>query len=158
MMALGLALPYRVSAHGSHAAFTLIEHNALAGTLEIMHRMMALDLELALTARIGHSIRLEDEDDIERLIESYLTDYFSVSLIQGSPLPLSWVGAEISAGTVLTYQETSIGADLSRLLISNQILTKTHPTQINTVNVTIGGRTQTRMFTLGDAPQALSFS
>ncbi len=44
------------------------------------------------------------------------------------------------------------------LVIANQILTDAHPSQVNTVNVTFSGRTQSRMFTFGDPPKAVSLS
>lgn len=140
---------------GAHAAFTIIEHNARAGTIEVIHRMMVLDLELALTARTGRTIRMEDVTDAETLIGSYLKDYFSLTVEGEGPLPLSWVGAELKLDTVLAYQEAPISKDIDQLAVANQILTETHPTQINTVNVTYGGRVYSRMFTLGDPPSLI---
>lgn len=140
---------------GAHAAFTIIEHNPRAGTIEVIHRMMVLDLELALTARTGRTVRMEEVTDAEKLIGSYLDDYFSLTLEDGRTLPLTWVGAELKLDTVLAYQESPISNDIGQLTVTNQILTETHPTQINTVNVTYGGRVYSRMFTLGDPPSLI---
>ncbi|MDG2242781.1 MAG: hypothetical protein P8L66_04725 [Rhodospirillaceae bacterium] len=156
----GLALGFTGAAHadGAHAAFTVIEHNARAGTVEVIHRLMVLDLEIALTARTGQTIRLEDTPDIENLIASYLSNYFSLATADGRAIPLTWVGAELNIKDVLAYQDGHIESGLSGIVIANQMLTETHPSQINTVNVTFGGRTQTRMFTLGDAPQTVALT
>jgi hypothetical protein len=145
-------------ADGAHAAFTVIEHNARAGTIEVIHRLIVMDLEVALTARIGQVVRMEDGPGIEDLIEAYLDDYFSLSDSDGNAIPLTWVGAELMDDSMLAYQEAPITPALDGLIVANQMLTETHPTQINTVNVTFGGRTQTRMFTLGDQPQTVTLS
>ncbi len=143
-------------ADGAHAAFTVIEHNARAGTWEVIHRMMALDLEIALTARTAQVVKLEDMAENEALIESYLSDYFSLSSSDGEPLPLIWVGAAAQVDMVLTYQETASPEILNDLVINNQILTDAHPTQVNTVNISYDGRIQTRIFTQNDGPQRIT--
>lgn len=145
-------------ADGAHAAFTVIEHNARAGTIEVIHRLMALDLEIALIARTGRTIRLEEEADLDGLIAAYLDDYFSISTVDGDAIPLTWVGAKLSYDAVLAYQEAPMIDDMTGLSVANQMLTETHPSQINTVNVTFGGRTRTRLFTLGDAPQTIDLT
>lgn len=153
-----LLQPQGVHADGAHAAFTVIEHNANAGTLEVIHRLMVLDLEIALTARTGQTIRIEDTPNIEELIKNYLSDYFSMTTSHGEAINLDWVGAEPMFGSVFVYQEAPIPENLNGLIVANQMLTETHPSQINTVNVTFGGRTRTRMFTLGDAPETIDLT
>ncbi len=149
--------PLPAQADGAHAAFTVIEHNARTQAWEIIHRMMALDLEIALTARTGRVIKLEDMAESEDLIASYLSDYFSLSSGDGAQMPLTWVGASAQGDTILTYQETPATQGVKDLLINTQILTDAHPTQVNTVNVTYNGRTQTRIFTQNDGPQLIAF-
>lgn len=152
-----VAYPRLSYADGAHAAFTIVEHNPRAGTVEVIHRLMVLDLELALTARTGQIIRMEDVTDAGTLIGSYLNEYFSLILMDGTVIPLTWVGGEIRLDTLLAYQEAPIASDIEQLTIANQLLTETHPTQINTVNVAFGGRVHSRMFTLGDSPEVIRF-
>lgn len=147
-------------ADGAHAAFTVIEHNPRSQTWEVIHRMMALDLEIALTARTAQVVKLENMMESEALIASYLADYFSLAepaKTEAQPLPLTWVGARAQIDTVLTYQETPASENVTGLVINNQILTDAHPTQVNTVNITFNGRTQTRIFTQNDGPQTIEF-
>lgn len=145
-------------ADGAHAAFTVIEHNERAGTLEVIHRLMVLDLEIALTARTGQTIRIEDTPNLEDLVKDYLSDYFSITTAQGEVIDLNWIGAEQMFNSVFAYQEAPMPENLSGITIANQILTETHPSQLNTVNVTVGGRTRTRMFTLGDGPETIDLT
>lgn len=142
-------------AHGAHTAFTIIEKNARAGTLEVIHRLMVLDLELALTARTGRRISMEDlaDESGNALVSDYLNDYFSISSNGQEKVRLQWVGMALEVNTLFAYQEAPLPEKLSGLIISNQLLTETHPSQVNTVNVTFDGRTQSRMFVLDDAPK-----
>ena len=142
-------------AHGAHVAFTIIEENTRAGTLEVIHRLMTLDLELALTARVGRFIAMESEPDVDALVSPYVNDYFTILDGNENPIPLSWVGTSLETDAVFAYQEASLPQRLNSLIVANQMLTETHPSQVNTVNVTFGGRTQTRTFVLGDPPQGI---
>ena len=144
-----------VRAHGAHAAFTIIEENNRAGTLEVIHRLVTLDLELALTARMGRTIVMENEPEPDVLLSAYVNDYFFLTDGKENPIALAWVGSALEIDTVFAYQEAPLPQNLSALIIANQMLTETHPSQINTVNVTFGGRTQTRSFVLGDPPQGV---
>ena len=153
--AIGAARVTPGQAHGAHVAFTIIEENPRAGTLEVIHRLMTLDLELALTARTGRIIAMETEPDTDALVSSYVDDYFSILDGNENPIPLSWVGTSAEVDAVFAYQETPLPQNLNSLIIANQMLTETHPSQVNSVNVTFGGRTQTRTFVLGDPPQGI---
>ena len=42
-------------------------------------------------------------------------------------------------------------------MINSQILTETHPGQVNSVNLTMNGRTQTLIFMANDAAQSVTF-
>ncbi len=150
------ALRSPVKADGAHAAFTIIEHNPRTQMLEVIHRIVALDLEIALTARLGKAIRLENDPDVESAFSSYLDDYFHISADGDQRLPLQWVGHEVFAPTVFAYQEAPWPKEATHLSIFNHVLTDAHPTQINTVNVTVGNRTQTRMFSEADGIQSVS--
>lgn len=161
LIATGLAsgLPLQaVFGHGAHVAFTIIEQNARAGTIEVIHRLMVLDLELALTARIGRRITIEDlaDESGEVLVEQYVGEYFSLTTSNQGPIGLDWVGMALEVDTLFVYQEAPLPRALTGLVIANQMLTETHPSQVNTVNVTFEGRTQTRSFILGDPPQTVA--
>ena len=145
-------------ADGAHAAFTIIEYNSKAARLEVIHRIVALDMEVALTARKGNIVRLDAGAEVEPLIESYLRDYFRILIDDVEPLPLQWVGHELFAPTVFAYQEAPWPESALSLSIFNHVLTDAHPTQVNTVNVTIAGKTQTRIFTQDDGFQKVALS
>jgi hypothetical protein len=143
----------RALAHGFHAAFSVIELNPRTGSLELFHRIFVQDLEILLTARAGEPVTLEHSAGMEKLIEAYLLDVFSVRTADGRALKPEWVGMKLQVDTLFVYQEIRAMAGVTALAVNSQILTETHPGQVNTVNVTAGGRTQSAIFTANDPAQ-----
>jgi hypothetical protein len=146
-----------VLAHGFHVSFSVLELNPRSGSLEVFHRIYVQDFELLLTARAGEQVTLKDEAVSAKLMESYLLEVFSVKTPDGQPLRPEWFGMKLQADTALIYREIKNAAGLTGLVIANQILTETHPGQINTVNITARGRTQTLTFGANDPAQSVSF-
>lgn len=145
------------NAHGFHASFSVIEFNARNGSLELFHRIFTQDLEILLTARAGEAVSLEHSPGMEKLIESYLLDVFSIKAADGKPLKPVWVGMKLQVDTLFVYQEIPAMTGLKGLTINSQILTETHPGQVNSVNITMSGRTQTLIFMAPDAGQSVTF-
>jgi len=154
-LASGLIAPAR--AHGFHAAFTIVELNPRTQALEILHRIFIQDLELILTARTGEQTKLEEGPRTEKLVDDYLLRVFSLKAPDGRALRLDWVGMKLEIDTAFIYQEVPKAGPLAGLIVADQILTETNNDQVNSVNVTIGGRTQTAVFTINDPAQTLSF-
>lgn len=146
-----------VAAHGFHAAFTVIEHNARTGALEILHRIFIQDLEIVLAARTGIQLRLDDSAHTQKLIEDYLLDVFHLGDGEGRRLRPDWVGLKLEVDTAFVYREIKTAAAPTRLVVDDQILTETNQGQVNSVNVTIAGRTRTAVFMINDPPQTLEF-
>lgn len=152
MGAAGLA-----TAHGFHAAFTVIEHNARTGLLEIFHRLFIQDIEVILTVRRGETMKLDESALSQKFVEEYLLDVFSLADGEGQRLRPDWVGMKFQVDTLFVYRELKVPAAPKALIIGDQTLTETHQGQVNSVNVTIGGRTQTAVFTINDPPRTLTF-
>jgi hypothetical protein len=144
-------------AHGFHASFSVVEHNARSDTWEIFHRIIAADLESVLTARAGEPVTLDNNPASAKLVESYLLDVFSLKTDQGKALKPAWVGMKVLADALMVYQEVKNSGPLAGIAVNSQILTETNPGQINTVNVTFKGRTQTALFKMNDPTQVLMF-
>jgi hypothetical protein len=152
-----LAARGNARAHGMHAAFTVIEENRRTGSLEIIHRLFVQDLELLLTARVGERVTLQESPGMEKAVEGYLLDVFSIKTPAGAALKPAWVGMKLQLDTVFVYQELNTTADLTGLVVNSQILTETHPGQVNSVNVTAKGHTQTLIFMANDPAQVVMF-
>lgn len=145
-------------AHGFHASFSVLELNPRSGSLEIIHRLFVQDIEILLTARAGRPVVLGEAADAEASVQGYLHKVFTVKAANGDLLKPAWVGLKLQVDTLFVYEELKDAAGLDVLIINDQILTETHPGQVNTVNVTAHGRTQTLLFTAADAPQAVKIA
>lgn len=160
-MALSVSAPSLLYAHGFHVSFSVLEFNARTGSLEIFHRIFIQDFELALAAQSsaqnGEAITLHETPETEKMVRDYLAEKFSVSTAEGTPLKPEWVGLQLKVDTMFVYQEVKNVGDVAGLVIQDQILTETHPTQLNTVNITREGRTQTLTFTADTASQTVRF-
>jgi hypothetical protein len=150
-------VPCELLAHGFHASFSVIEFNPRTNALELFHRIFTQDIEILLTARAGQAVSLENSARMEKLVEGYLLDVFSIKAADGRPLKPNWVGMKIQVDTLFVYQEIKAMAEVKGLVINSQILTETHPGQVNSVNITMNGRTQTLIFMANDAAQSVSF-
>ncbi len=157
MTALALAAPSLARAHGFHASFSVIELNPRTQALEIFHRIFIQDLEILLTARAGEAVTLHDAPATAKLVESYLLAVFSIKAPDGKALKPEWAGMTLQVDTLFVYQEIKNAGGLKGLMISDQILTETHPGQVNTVNITTNGRTQSLIFTASDSAQTVTF-
>jgi hypothetical protein len=155
--AASIASARAIRAHGFHAAFTVIEQNPRSGALEIIHRIFAADLDLVLAARTGRTGLVAATPEAEKLIDDYIRDTFSLKTGEGRSLRLDWVGLKVEVDTVFAYQEVPAPGALTGLTVDNRMLVETHPGQINTVNVSVGGRTKTVVFMSGDGPQSVTF-
>jgi hypothetical protein len=144
-------------AHGFHASFSVVEYNARTEAWEIFHRIIAPDLESLLTARAGEPVTLDNNPASAKLVESYLLDVFSLKTAEGKALKPAWVGMKLQVDAVMVFQEIKNPGTLSGMAVNSQILTETNPGQINTVNVTFQGRTQTALFKMNDPTQVLMF-
>ncbi len=159
LASVGLAalLPRQAGAHGFHASFSVIEFNPRTLSLELFHRIFVQDIEILLTARVGQPVTLENSRGTEKLVEGYLLDVFSIKATDGKPLRPLWVGMKLQVDTLFVYQEIKDMAGVNGLMINSQILTETHPGQVNSVNITRDGRTQTLILKAGDAAQPVTF-
>lgn len=152
-VALTVACP--ALAHGFHAAFAVIELNPRTGSLEIIHRIFVQDFELMLTDRAGAQVNLNDGAEMQKAVADYLRDAFTLATPEGKALSPDWIGMKLQADTMFVYQEVPKANDIAGLTVNDQILTATHPGQVNTVNITARGRTQTLIFTADDGPQTV---
>jgi hypothetical protein len=142
-------------AHGFHASFSVLEFNARTGSLEIIHRIFIQDLELALSDETKAPFTLNDSPEHQARVRDYLIDVFRVSA-DGKPLTIDWVGFELKVDTMFVYQEVRNAGAPKTLTVKDSILTTSHPGQVNTVNITKDGRTQTLIFTKTDDAQTVS--
>ncbi len=140
-----LCLCTAAAAHRFHAAITDISINARTGNTEIIHTLMAHDVEALLTQRHQRRFDMAGAED-ERLLRQYIEQQFYIATPGGRRLPLQWVGIKVDAESVIIYQETSASAVQKGVLIHNSMLIDVLHDQSNTVNLTTHGKVRTWLF------------
>ncbi len=134
-------------AHRAHAGLTEIAWNSSSHEIEITHRLYAHDLE----PRLFHSIQGVWEETPEGIakIGKYIRAHFSIKS-DNTDMPLSYVGAEADGEFIFVYFTANLPETLSELKVRNAILFNDLDDQVNLVNLTLNGKTQSQYFRFGD--------
>jgi hypothetical protein len=134
-------------AHRMNAALSVIEVNRAGNTIDVTHRLYAHDLEHALdlgSAGIGYF-----ESPAGKLaLRDYTLAQFALSDERGRPLDLTFVGTEISGDLVFVYFSGRLPRGAA-LLVDSNLLQDFFESQINQVNLRVGGQTRSAVFPAG---------
>lgn len=126
-------------AHRAKAALTLVRWNARTSSLEVEHRLHAHDAELALNQKAGVATPdLSQTKDRARLA-LYVEPRFALTDLEGQPVPLTLIGAELVADYVHVYQESALAVVPAGFNVRNDILRDVFRTQLNQVNFDMRG-------------------
>lgn len=151
LLLVGGALP--VWAHKYHASLTQIEHNRQADSLEVVVRVFADDLELAVTRAGDKPWRLDSGD------EAALWAYVKQKLVFAEDdKALAWkpVGFENDVHQVWLYLELPLTVAPEKLSLSNTLFLELYRDQINTVNAVFGAQKTSFVFDLNRHRHALN--
>jgi hypothetical protein len=148
---LAVALAYacasaHVSAHSFHAGLTDISFNANTGSTEVVHTLMAHDVEALLTNLYGRPFDLSDPD-AQAVLRKYVERQFWLTGQDGKRLPLNWVGIQVDTDSVVVFQEAAQTASSKVAAIHDAVLVDFLSDQVNTVNLTVDGNLRTFGFT-----------
>lgn len=130
-------------AHTFYAALTRIDHNARAGTIEIVHRMTAHDVAAVLSFEQGELLDFEDMERMEALVDRYIAARFELAA-DGVALSPDFLGIELEGDELLAYYEAPVAAPPSHLAIADRRFVEELPEQRNRIVATVGD-------TVGDA-------
>lgn len=153
LTALALAAAPGATAHRAKAALTSVVWNERTGLLEITHRLHVHDAREAL-ARVTD---LEQPDlgslEARARLALYVEKHFGLAEPGGDALALELVGAELDGDHVFVFQEAALESPPGALEVRCDFLQEVFPSQLNTVNVEIGGPVRTLVFSKGDGPR-----
>jgi|FLOH01.1.fsa_nt_gi hypothetical protein len=138
LAALALAL-ISMSMHHVLATSVEIELDSESGKLEVAVFFTPRDLEAALTAANGRAIRLDKEDKLEQLLETYLDANFDLLLADGSTATFLWVGQESELRDFWVYFELDAQGSLKGCSIQNTLLAGLGAEYISTVTMAKAG-------------------
>lgn len=132
-------------AHRFHAGITDISMNPNTGNTEIVHTLMAHDIEAILENLYQRQFDLSDPDDV-LVFQKYFEKQFVISDQKGV-LPLKWVGLKVDPNSVIIFQEIENAVLPEQVTIRQAVLTDFLVDQVNTLNITKDGKVQTLTFT-----------
>lgn len=146
-----------LTAHGLHAAFTLIDIDPTTEVWRVVHRMFTQDVGTLIKARTNDGVAVGSGASFEAAMESYIKTAFTFRDGNGTVLPLAWSHASIGDDVVAIYFSGERQTPIRRFIVDSQLLMETNPDQVNTVNLTLNDITRTAVFRDGDKPQLLTF-
>ena len=132
-------------AHRFHAGITDIAFNQKTGSIEVIHTLMAHDVEGLLTNLYQRQFDLSQPED-EAVLRRYVEKQFYLLDADKRRLPLRWVGLSIDVERVVIYQEIEKTPLATAVVLHNDVLSDFLPDQSNTVNVKSGGEIKTLTF------------
>ncbi|MDX5420648.1 MAG: hypothetical protein LPK07_04150 [Hymenobacteraceae bacterium] len=147
------------AAHDYHASITDITYNPRTQSLEVAMKVFMDDLEDALSKRTKTKVRYSRSSE---QVKQYMSDYVQANLVfeltKGKPLKHKFLGSEDDADVVWMYVEVPVqSATLPQLFVKNAVLTELFSDQMNIVNVTYKGKTESVLMQTGDTNKKVSF-
>ena len=141
-------------AHRFHTGITDLSHNDKTGSVEVVHTLMAHDVDALLALRARRQIDVAEPDG-EALLRKYIDAHFYLLDADGKRLPLKWVGLTAGVESVIVYQELEQTPLAAVARVHHDILTDFLPNQANTLNVRAGGEIRSQSFSRKNSEQAL---
>lgn len=142
-------------AHQQKIAISTVSLNSHTGMIEIVHQVPLHDAEHALRAQGIVSPDIIGSEKSREAFASYVTRRFLLE-VNGKPAKPSYVGSEVTGGSLWVYQEAPAPAEAKAagqagLRFDSQILTDVWARQENRVNIGGGTHPETFVFKAGDA-------
>ena len=150
-LTLLLAIPFAgpVAAHQQKITLSSLAHNDSTGLLEAVHRVPLHDAEHALEVQGIRAPDIVNDLDSRRAVARYVASRFWVSH-QGKPITFTLLGTEIEGGRLVVYQQAASPGAGAELTVRSQILTDVWARQENRVNLGVGTKVDTLIFSDGD--------
>lgn len=141
-------------AHRFHTGITDLSHNARTDSVEVVHTLMAHDIDALLAMRGRRPVDVAEADG-EALLRAYMDEHFYLLGADGKRLPLKWIGLRAGVESVIVFQELERSSLASVARVHNDILADFLPNQSNTVNIRTGSEIRSQSFTHKNSDQAL---
>ncbi len=127
-------------AHKFYVSLCRIHYVPDSARLQITIRIFTDDLEKALWEQDVSEVRLgtdREPPEADSLLSAYLLRHFSL-LVHERPLPLHFLGKEVSYDVTWCYLEADDVKPFDELKVESDLLTEHFPAQINLVQLSAG--------------------
>ncbi len=129
--------------HPHHASFAEVEWNAESGKLEVALSVWPPDLEHAISLMRDRPATLETVRNLDRVLQEYVAQTFTVSSRQSARHAIRWVGHEITVQEAWLYFEIEMNprmTEFDSVRISNRLFFEFNPSQLNHVCLRVNSR------------------
>lgn len=140
--------PMMAAAHQQKLAVSTIAVNPRTDKLEVVHQVPVHDAEHALK-RQGIAADIVASNESREAFARYVARRFKLEA-GGKPVALTYVGSEVSGGSLMVYQEAAKPRAGASLSVNSQILTDVWARQENRVNIGRGTNVRTFVFTVNE--------
>ena len=147
--------PMMAAAHQQKLAVSTIAVNPRTAKLEVVHQVPVHDAEHALK-RQGIAADIVASSDSREAFARYVARRFKLEA-GGKPVALTYVGSEVSGGSLMVYQEAAKPRAGASLSVNSQILTDVWARQENRVNIGRGTNVRTFVFTVNEPSRSFQF-
>ncbi|WP_226667500.1 DUF6702 family protein [Microbulbifer aggregans] len=145
-------LAAHAQAHRYHFGITELAVNERTQSVEISHRFFVADMERALSLSASKEIK-----DAQEPMEAYVNERFQIRTEDGKVLKPKWVGVESDVHDVWVYQELPLAeVKGKKLQVRQSMLMEIERDQVNTVNLTRDGKTESFTLKPGASEVAIS--
>ncbi len=147
-------------AHKFYVSIMEVTHNAENASLEIAVKLFTDDLEAALEAGTTTKLWVGDPDREAPETDSLLANYFERRLtieVDGETQKATLLGKELEADVTWCYLEINDVPTVSKINISNLLLTELFDEQKNIVHVYVGDEEKSVLLQRGKGSGELSF-
>jgi len=143
-------------AHPFHASHAEVDYRAECRCLEVALAVVPEELEAALARISGRRVPLESPEAQGEILD-YLKTRFVVTPVGppgGEPLPIEWVGREVSYREAwLYFKVTGVVGDFD---LADRVLFEAEPSQVNHVLLRGLGEPKTLSFRAGEGAVRIS--
>ncbi len=155
------------ASHPYHVSHAEVNWNANSGNFEVALCVWPADLEKALKGDTGKSVDLDKVEDLDQLLETYITKKFRITSSEGQnesnadknvAKSLRWVGHERDLKKAWLYFEISGDKAVHQWKIENQVFFELNEDQLNHVDFKYGKSAQVVISRLGQASHSVDVS
>ena len=137
-------------AHQLKSSVTTVLFNKRTHNIELMHRYYLHDTEHAVSELFKDRVDIISNKKDQQRFANYVKSHIALQTLDGKPLSLNFVGAQIDGKFFWVYQEAPIPEGIKGIRMSNGALRDLWPSQVNMVNVEGKGKIKTLNFSQDD--------
>ena len=156
VLVLGFATP--TLAHRGHAGLTVVEIDADSGTVSVVHRFDAHDVEPALVSLAPRAQPSLDDPQALAALEAHIADRFRLD-VDGRTVALTSAATDLAGDNVSLRFSGSLPAGVTARAVTVDLdfFPGVHDDQEQQVNVRTAGVTRTLVFRPGDGAHTVQF-